>query len=66
MTQGPVCFEPLKGHLMPDLARVHDKAIEEERKHIADLRDGESFAVRYVCVKGRLHAEFEPKRIRIG
>ena len=62
----PIYFEPLKGHLMPDLARVHDKAIEEERKHIADLRDGESFAVRYVVVKGRLYAEFEPKRIRIA
>lgn len=66
MSQGPVCFQPMRGHLMPDLARVHDRAIEEERKHIADLGDGESFAVRYVVVKGRLKAIFEPKRIEIG
>ena len=66
MAQTPICFEPLKGKLMPDLARVHDRAIEEERKHIADLNDGESFTVKFVMVKGRLKATIEPKRIEIA
>ena len=57
---------PAHWNLMPEVERVHARAIEEERKHIASLNDGESFLVRFVMVKGKLKARVEPKHIEIA
>ena len=64
--QDPVYFGALKGHLVPEIERIHQKAIELERAHIATLNDGESFCVKFVMVKGALRIILEPKRIEIA
>lgn len=55
-----------KGHLVPEIERIHQKAVELERAHIATLNDGESFCVKFVMVKGALRIILEPKRIEIS
>lgn len=64
--QDPVYFGALKGHLVPEIERIHQKAIELERAHIATLNDGESFCVRFAMAKGKLRAIIEPKKIEIA
>ena len=56
----------IKGHLVPDAERVHQKAIEAERQHIMTLGEGESFCVKYIMGKSGLRAVIEPKRIEIA
>lgn len=64
--QDPVYFGALKGHLLPEAERIHQKAIEAERQHIMTLGEGESFCVKYIMAKGGLRAVIEPKRIEIA
>ena len=63
--QAPVYFGA-RGHLVPEVERIHQKAIEAERAHIMTLNDGESFCVKYIMAKGGLRAVIEPKRIEIA
>lgn len=55
----------MKGHLMPEKERALQKAVENLRPHLADLRDGESFETKWVMVKGALRVVLSPKRIEL-